>query len=111
MLLDERANAGWTLARAWARAWEPRFDGDPRPAPDDEGYRSLVLRSQLHRRLAERSLRALDVRPLLALHLHAASGSSRRRTRSPSVARAMRGLLECGMRALGLAPDPLRSGV
>jgi len=111
MLLDERANAGWTLARAWALAWQPRFDGDPSPAPDDEGYRSLVLRSQLHRRLAERSLRSLDVRPVLALHVHAAEWFLAQESPSPSVARAMRGLLECGMRSLGLAPDPLRSGM
>jgi arginyl-tRNA synthetase len=110
MLLDEQANAGWTLARAWARAWDPRFDGDPRPAPDDADYRSLVLRSQLHRRLAERSLRALDVRPLLGMHVHAAEWLLAQEDPSPSVARAMRGLLECGMRAVGLAPDPLRSG-
>ncbi len=110
MLLDEQANAGWKLARAWARAWDPRFDGAPRPAPDDAGYRSLVLRSQLQRRLAERSLRALDVRPLLALHVHAAEWFLAQDDPSPSVARATRGLLECGMRALGLAPDPLRSG-
>jgi len=110
MLLDERANAGWTLARAWARAWQPRFDGEPAPAPADPDYRSLVLRSQLHRRLAERSLRALDVRPLLGMHVHAAEWLLAQEDPSPSVARAMRGLLECGMRALGLVPDPLRSG-
>jgi hypothetical protein len=109
MLLDEQANAGWTLARAWARAWQPRYDGDPRPQPADPGYRSLVLRSQLHRRLAERSLRALDVRPLLGMHVHAAEWFLAREDPSSSVARAMRGLLECGMRAVGLAPDPLRS--
>jgi len=111
MLLDERANAGWILARAWARAWDPSFDGAPRPAPEDDDYRSLVLRSQLQRRLAERALRALDVRPLLALHVHAAEWFLAQDDPSPSVARAMRGLLECGMRALGLAPDPLRSGM
>ena len=109
MLLDERANVGWTLARAWARAWDPRFDGDPSPRPDDDGYRSLVLRSQLHRRLAERSLRDLDVRPLLALHEHAAAWFLAQEDPSPSVARAMRGLLECGLRALGLAPRPSAS--
>lgn len=109
MLLDERANAGWTLARAWALAWQPRFDGAPDPAPEDADYRSLVLRSQLHRRLAERSLRALDVRPLLGMHVHAAGWFLAQEDPAPSVARAMRGLLECGMRALGLAPDPLRS--
>jgi hypothetical protein len=111
MLLDERVNAGWTLARAWALAWEPRFDGAPSPAPEDTGYRSLVLRSQLQRRLAERALRSLDVRPLLALHVHAAEWFLAREDPSPSVARVMRGLLECGMRALGLGPDPLRSGI
>lgn len=109
MLLDERANAGWTLARAWARAWSPRFDGTPAPAPEDSDYRSLVLRSQLHRRLAERSLRALDPRPLLGMHVHAAEWFLAQEDPSPSVARAMRGLLETGMRAVGLAPDPLRS--
>jgi hypothetical protein len=111
MLLDERANAGWTLARAVARAWQPRFDGDPSPAPGDADYRSLVLRSQLHRRLAERSLRALDVRPLLGMHVHAAAWFLAQEDPSPSVARAMRGLLECGLRALGLGPDPMRSGM
>ena len=110
MLLDERAT-GWTLARAWARAWQPCFDGDPSPTPEDDDYRSLVLRSQLHRRLAERSLRAFDLRPLVALHLHAAEWFLAQDDPSPSVARALRGLLACGMRALGLAPDPLRSGV
>jgi len=109
MLLDEHANSGWTLARAWARALNPRYDGDPRPAPDDPDYRSLVLRSQLHRRLAERSLRALDVRPLLGMHVHAAEWFLAQDDPSPSVARATRGLLECGMRAVGLVPDPLRS--
>ncbi|HEX7290678.1 MAG TPA: arginine--tRNA ligase [Conexibacter sp.] len=110
MLLDERANAGWTLARAWARAWDPHFDGAPSPDPGHDDYRSLVLRSQLHRRLAERSLRALDVRPLLGMHVHAAEWFLAQEDPSPSVARALRGLLECGMRAVGLAPDPLRSG-
>lgn len=110
MLLDERANAGWTLARAWARAWDARFDGAPQPLPDDADYRSLVLRSQLHRRLAERSLRALDVRQLLGMHVHAAGWFLAQGDPAPPVARAMRGLLECGMRALGLTPDPLRSG-
>jgi arginyl-tRNA synthetase len=109
MLLDEQANSGWTLARAWARAWDARYDGDPRPAPDDADYRSLVLRSQLHRRLSQRSLRALDVRPLLGMHVHAAEWFLAQEDPSPSVARATRGLLECGMRAVGLAPDPLRS--
>lgn len=109
MLLDERANSGWTLARAWALAWEERFDGTPQPLPDDPDYRSLVLRSQLHRRLAERSLRALDVRQLLGMHVHAAEWFLAQDDPSPSVARAMRGLLECGMRAVGLVPDPLRS--
>jgi hypothetical protein len=68
-----------------------------------------VLRSQLHRRLAERSLRALDVRPLLGMHVHAAEWFLAQEDPLPSIARAMRGLLECGLRALGLAPDPLRS--
>ena len=110
MLLDERANAGWTLARAWARAWDPRFDGAPAPDPHDDDYRSIVLRSQLHRRLAERSLRALDPRPVLGMHVHAAEWFLAQEAPSPRVARAMRGLLECGMRAVGLLPDPLRSG-
>src|SRR6185312_9980251 len=109
MLLDERANAGWTLARAWSRAWDPRYDGDPSPAPDDADYRSLVLRSQLHRRLAERSLRALDVRALVGMHVHAAEWFLAQNDPSASVARAMRGLLACGMRAVGLDADPLRS--
>jgi len=111
MLLDDKANAGWTLARAWALAWQPRFDGDPSPAPEDEDYRSLVLRSQLHRRLAERSLRSLDARPVLGLHVHAAEWFLAQDAPTPSVARAMRGLLEIGMRTLGLAPDPLRSAM
>jgi hypothetical protein len=111
MLLDDKANAGWTLARAWALAWQSRFDGGPSPAPDDADYRSVVLRSQLHRRLAERSLRSLDVRPVLGMHVHAAEWFLAQEAPSPSVARAMRGLLEIGMRTLGLAPDPLRSVV
>lgn len=111
MLLDDKANAGWTLARAWALAWQPRFDGDPSPAPEDPDYRSVVLRSQLHRRLAERSLRSLDVRPVLGMHVHAAEWLLAQEDPSPSVVRAMRGLLEIGMRTLGLAPDPLRTNV
>jgi len=49
------------------------------------------------------------VRQLLGMHVHAAEWFLAQEAPSPSVGRAMRGLLACGMRAVGLAPDPLRS--
>ncbi|HYM65880.1 MAG TPA: arginine--tRNA ligase, partial [Patescibacteria group bacterium] len=30
-VLDSRSNAGWTLARAWMKAWDPINDGGPLP--------------------------------------------------------------------------------
>ncbi len=102
-LLDPRRNAGWSLAQAWARACDPRHDGEPDPDPGDPGYRFVLVQSQRHRRLLERSVEQLDLLPFVRFHYHLSRWFAAAQA-TPRVARALRGVLGEGLAALGLVP-------
>ncbi len=105
-LLDPRRNAGWALAQAWARACDPRHDGDPDPEPDDAGYRFVLVQSQRHRRLLAKCVEELDLLPFVRFHYHLTRWFAGVQA-TPRIARAMRGVLGEGLGALGLAaPQP-----
>ncbi|MGB2712416.1 MAG: arginine--tRNA ligase, partial [Conexibacter sp.] len=104
LLFHTDANPGWAMAQAWVRAWDARFDGPPDPAPDERAYRFLLVQSQLHRRLAERSLEAIDPFDLIRFHGHLAQWFLAADP-SPRLARAMRTILGRGLEALALDPD------
>jgi arginyl-tRNA synthetase len=101
-LLDPRRNVGWALAQAWARAWDPRHDGDPDPDPDDAGYRFVLVQSQRHRRLLAKCVEELDLLPFVRFHYHLTRWFAGVQA-TPRIARAMRGVLGEGLTALGLA--------
>jgi arginyl-tRNA synthetase len=92
---------GWQLARAWAAAWDPAHDGRPSLDLDDAGYRSLVVRSSLHRRLLANAIDQEEVLPLVQFHLHQARWFCEMPP-SSSLARVMRSVLGEGLVALGL---------
>jgi hypothetical protein len=98
-VLDE-GNAGWTFARAWMKAWDPRNDGGPLPLADDEHYRSLVAQSQLLP-LVDRAVKGLDVLRLVRFLVRIGSWYLDTET-DPAVGRIMRSLLSSGLGALGL---------
>lgn len=101
-LLSPRSSIGCPLAAAAVTANDPAFDGPADPDPLDPGYRALVVRSQMHRRLLVRCLERTEVLPLARFHLH----SSRwflEQSPSARLARAMRSLDDAGSTALGLA--------
>ena len=105
-LLDPRRNVGWSLAQAWARAWDPRHDGAPDPAPDDPAYRFVLVQSQRHRRLLAKCAEELDLLPFVRFHYHLTRWFASVPA-TPRVARALRAVLGEGLAALGLAaPDP-----
>lgn len=97
------AGAGWRLARAWARAWQPEFDGCPDPAVDDAEYRFLVVRSSLHRRLVAQSIARKQVLPLMRFHVGLADWFTASSATAP-LSRSMRGILGTALVALGLHP-------
>lgn len=97
------AGPGWQLARAWLRAWDPAHDGPPDPDLDDADYRSLVVRSSLHRRLLANAIDQEEVLPLVRFHLHQARWFCGVPP-VPPLARAMRSVLGEGLVALGLHP-------
>ncbi len=101
-LLDARGNVGWSLAQAWARAWDPRHDGEPDPEPEDGDYRFLLVQSQRHRRLLAKQVEELDLLPFARFHYHLSRWYAGVQT-TPRLARAMRSVLGCGLGALGLA--------
>jgi arginyl-tRNA synthetase len=101
-LLDPRRNAGWALAQAWARACDPRHDGDPDPDPDDPGYRFVLVQSQRHRRLLAKCAEELDLLPFVRFHYHLTRWFAGVQA-TPRIARAMRAVLGEGLVALGLA--------
>ena len=98
-VLDE-GNAGWTFARAWMKAWDPRNDGGPLPLADDEHYRSLVAQSQLLP-LVDRAVKGLDVLRLVRFLVRIGRWYLDTET-DPAVGRIMRSLLSSGLSALGL---------
>jgi hypothetical protein len=98
-VIDE-GNAGWTFARAWMKAWDPRNDGGPLPLADDEQYRSLVAQSQLLP-LVDRAVKGLDVLRLVRFLARIGSWYLDTET-DPAVGRIMRSLLASGLGALGL---------
>jgi arginyl-tRNA synthetase len=98
-VLDE-GNAGWTFARAWMKAWDPRNDGGPLPLADDEHYRSLVAQSQLLP-LVDRAVKGLDVLRLVRFLVRIGTWYLDTET-DPAVGRIMRSLLSSGLSALGL---------
>jgi arginyl-tRNA synthetase len=100
-LLETRTSAGWRLAQAWARAWDPANDGPPDPAPEDPGYRYLVMRTQFYRRLLADTVERNDVFTLLRYLAHVAAWYLGGR-HHPRVGRAMRSTLDTGLTALGL---------
>jgi tRNA synthetases class I (R) len=102
-VLDHAANTGWTLARAWAKAWSPANDGGPLPLPDEESHRSLVAQSQL-RPLLHRAVRSLDVLELVRM-LTRISKWYLAADEDPAAGRIMRALLSSGLGALGLAGE------
>ncbi|HEX4806379.1 MAG TPA: arginine--tRNA ligase [Conexibacter sp.] len=108
-LLDPRRNAGWSLAQAWARACDPRHDGAPDPDPDDPGYRFVLVQSQRHRRLLERSVEELDLLPFVRFHYHLSRWFAAVQA-TPRIARAIRGVLGEGFAALGLAQPSAAAG-
>lgn len=99
-VLDSRANAGWILARAWMKAWDPRNDGGPLPLADDEHYRSVVAQSQLLP-LLDRAVKGLDVLRLVRFLARIGSWYLDTET-DPAVGRIMRSLLCSGLGSLGL---------
>jgi hypothetical protein len=101
---DPKVNFGWVLAKAWAEAWDSRFDGTPDPDAGDLDYRRLIIRSQLLRRALARGTRTLDAVPLANV-LRQLSTWFNARNPSPRTARAMRSVLASGFSALGLMPS------
>jgi hypothetical protein len=107
-VLDGSANAGWTLARAWMKAWDPANDGGPLPLADDEHYRSIVAQSQLLP-LLDRAVKSLDVLRLVRFLARIGKWYLDTET-DPAVGRIMRSLLTSGLTSLGLARAPEMSG-
>lgn len=99
--LDPWHNPGWMTMHAWLCAWKPQYDGAAFLPVEDERYRKLILRCELYRRVVRIGLRDLDTRPVMRF----CSDLSRWflcGPPSPSLARAMRPVLDHGLAALGL---------
>ncbi len=107
-VLDSDANAGWTLARAWMKAWDPTNDGGPLPLPEEEHHRSLVAQSQLYP-LLEHTVASLDVLGLVRFLMRYSSWYLDTEA-DPAVGRIMRSLLSSGLTGLGLARAPELEG-
>jgi tRNA synthetases class I (R) len=107
-VLDSGANAGWALARAWMKAWDPRNDGGPLPLPDDEHYRSVVAQSQL-RPLLDRAVKGFDVLGLVRVLVRVSTWYLDTEA-DAAVGRIMRALLSSGLTGLGLVRAPEQSG-
>jgi arginyl-tRNA synthetase len=102
-LLDPEVNAGWALAAAWIKAWDPLHDGPPAPAPADGRYRHLVVQSLVPRRLLPVAVERLDVYSLVRFMVHL-SRWYLASADSPAVGRMMRSILADGLASLGIAP-------
>jgi hypothetical protein len=99
--LDPERNTGWRVARAWAKAWDAANDGPADPAPDDDGYRHIVLQSQLHRRNLAVALEDLDLLKYVR-YLGHLSGWYLDGAHEARVGRVMRAILVSGLGVLGL---------
>jgi hypothetical protein len=108
LVLDSGANAGWTLARAWMKAWDPHNDGGPLPLPEEEHHRSVVAQSQLGP-LLEHTVKSLDVLGLVRFLTRICSWYLDTEA-DAEVGRIMRSLLSTGFTGLGLARAPELSG-
>ncbi|HEY2141300.1 MAG TPA: arginine--tRNA ligase [Solirubrobacteraceae bacterium] len=108
-VLDKDVNTGWTLARAWMKAWDPENDVGPLPHPEDEDYRSIVAQLQLQRPRLDGAIKSLDV-AVLARFLVRLSAWYLDRETDPSIGRIMRSLLCSGLIALGLVRAPELNG-
>ncbi|HKG37973.1 MAG TPA: arginine--tRNA ligase [Conexibacter sp.] len=108
-LLDPRRNVGWSLAQGWARACDPRHDGDPDPDLGDAGYRFVLVQSQRHRRLLAKCVEQLDLLPFVRFHYHLTRWFAGVQA-TPRIARAMRAVLGEGLLALGLVEPRLAGG-
>jgi hypothetical protein len=107
-VLDAEANSGWTLARAWMKAWDPHNDGGPLPLSDDEHYRAAVAQSQLRPQL-DRAVKGFDVLGLVRVLIRVGAWYLNTET-DPTVGRIMRSLLTSGLTGLGLVRAPEQSG-
>ncbi len=108
-VLDKGANAGWTLARAWMKAWDPGNDVGPRPRPEDEDYRSIVAQLQLQRPRLDGAIKSLDVAVLARFLVRIGAWYLDRET-DPAIGRVMRSLLCSGLTGLGLVRAPEVNG-
>lgn len=95
---------GWRLARAFAGAFDPLYDGGPDPDVEDPDYRFLTVRSSIHRRLVSSCIAQERVLPLTRFHVDLATWFLEVPW-SPRLARAMRSVLGEGLIALGLTPS------
>jgi len=107
-VLDSAANTGWTLARAWMKAWDPENDGGPLPQPDDEHHRSIVAQSQLLP-LLDRAVKSLDVHRMVGFLARIGAWYLDTET-DAAVGRIMRSMLCSGLGSLGLARAPELNG-
>jgi tRNA synthetases class I (R) len=108
-VLDKDANTGWTLARAWMKAWNPVNDVGPLPRPEDEDYRSIVAQLQLQRPRLDGAIKSLDVAVLARFLVRIGAWYLDRET-DPAMGRVMRSLLCSGLTALGLVRAPELNG-
>jgi hypothetical protein len=108
-VLDKDANTGWTLARAWMKAWDPVNDVGPPPREDTEHYRSIVGQLYLQRPQLDRAIKSLDVLVLTRFLVRIGTWYLDRET-DPSVGRVMRSLLCSGLTGLGLVRAPESNG-
>jgi arginyl-tRNA synthetase len=104
----DRANSGWTLARAWMKAWDPHNDGGPLPLPEEEHHRSVVAQAQLLP-LLDRAVKSLDVLRLVRFLVRIGAWYLDTDA-DPAAGRIMRSLLCSGLGALGLARAPEPGG-
>jgi hypothetical protein len=108
-VLDSDANTGWTLARAWMKAWDPVNDVGPPPRQEDEDYRSIVAQLQMQRPRLGLAIKSLDV-AVLARFLVRIGAWYLGRDTDPAIGRFMRSLLCDGLTALGLVRAPEANG-
>jgi tRNA synthetases class I (R) len=108
-VLDSRTNAGWTFARAWMKAWDPRNDGQALARTEDDHYRSIMAQSRMHRTLLDQAAKSLDVLLLVRFLTRLCTWYLDRQT-DPAVGQLMRSLLCDSLVGLGLVRAPELNG-